>query len=343
MQFGLFGSAQVLRGPAANGGRGFFDYVEANVEAEALGYHASFLVEHHFTGLGQVSASLDLQTWVAARTTTLRIGTAVIVLPWHNPVLLAEQAATLDLMSGGRLDLGIGKGYRHNEFSGFCMPMEEAEARFDEAREVMIKAWTSNDRFSHRGRFWNYDDIIVEPPTAQLPHPPLWIAAGNPGSISKVARLGCNLLLDQFASPHQIGERIAHYKTELEASGHAFKPTNVAVARNVFVAESREELIDAREKQKRNHANMVALSQRPDGANTSHIMAYANDPGATEAHALYGSPDDIAENLDALHRVGVRYILVNGGAQSRTTIRRFAKLVMSSRTGARIETTSIPR
>ena len=93
---------------------------------------STFVVEHHFTGFGQVSATLNLLTWVAARTTTLRLGTAVMVLPWHNPVLLAEQAATIDLLSGGRLDFGVGKGYRHNEFASFCIPMEEADERFEE-------------------------------------------------------------------------------------------------------------------------------------------------------------------------------------------------------------------
>ncbi|TMK31925.1 MAG: LLM class flavin-dependent oxidoreductase, partial [Alphaproteobacteria bacterium] len=81
----------------------------------------------------------------------LRLGTAVIVLPWHNPVLLAEQAATLDLLSGGRLDFGIGKGYRYNEFAGFCVDMDEADARFNECLDVIVKAWTSNEPFSHRG------------------------------------------------------------------------------------------------------------------------------------------------------------------------------------------------
>src|SRR5579871_6957624 len=129
MRFGLFGSAQAPRG-IPDSARGYRDFIEWNVEAEALGYHASFLVEHHFTGFGQVSASLNLLTWVAARTKTLRLGTAVVVLPWHNPVLLAEQAATIDLMSNGRLDFGVGSGYRYNEFAGFCVPMEEANARF---------------------------------------------------------------------------------------------------------------------------------------------------------------------------------------------------------------------
>ena len=209
MRFGLFGSAQAKRGgPDVDSGAGFRDFVEYNVEAEALGFHSSFLVEHHFTGFGQISASLNLLTWIGARTTTLRLGTAVLVLPWHNPVLLAEQAATLDLLSGGRLDFGIGKGYRYNEFAGFCLPMEEAEARFDESLEVMIKAWTSDAPWSHRGQYWQFANVVVEPPPAQKPHPPIWMGAGSPGSIKKVAAHGYNLLLGQFSSLAQIAEKL---------------------------------------------------------------------------------------------------------------------------------------
>ena len=194
MRFGLFGSAQARRGgPDVDSGAGFREFVENNIEAEALGYHSTFIVEHHFTGFGQISATLNLLTWVGARTTTLRLGTAVIVLAWHNPVLLAEQAATIDLLSGGRLDFGIGKGYRYNEFAGFATPMEEADARFDESLEVMLKAWGSDKPWSHRGTYWQFDNVVVEPPTSQKPHPPLWMGAGSPASIRKVAALGYNL------------------------------------------------------------------------------------------------------------------------------------------------------
>src|SRR5690348_9341612 len=148
MKFGLFGSAQAQRGGAdLDSGQGFREFIDYNIEAEALGYASSFLVEHHFTGFGQVSASLNLLTWVAARTSTLRLGTAVLVLPWHNPVLLAEQAATIDLLSGGRLDFGVGKGYRYNEFAGFCVAMEEADTRFDEAMEVITKSFVRDEPF----------------------------------------------------------------------------------------------------------------------------------------------------------------------------------------------------
>ena len=110
MRFGLFGGAAVPRGdPVDISARRLADYIETNVEAEALGYYATFLTEHHFTGVGQISAPLQVLTAIAMRTSKLRLGTAVMVLAWHNPAMLAEQAATLDLISNGRLELGIGK------------------------------------------------------------------------------------------------------------------------------------------------------------------------------------------------------------------------------------------
>ena len=204
MRFGLLCSAQAGNnelGPET--GQGFRDYLDFNVEAEALGYHSSFSVEHHFTGWNQVSATLTLLTCLAMRTTTLRLGTAVMVLPWHNPVLLAEQAATLDLISGGRLDFGIGKGYRHSEFKGFGIPQEEAEARFEEAIEVILRVLDLASAFSHHGRYWQFEDIVVEPPTAQRPHPPFWVAAASPSSIRRAAASGFNLILDQYAGPRR--------------------------------------------------------------------------------------------------------------------------------------------
>ncbi len=238
MKFGLFSSAQASsRDLGPETGQGFRDYLDFNVEAETLGYQSSFLVEHHFTGWNQVSSTLMLLTAVAMRTKTLRLGSAVIVLPWHNPVLLAEQAATLDLISGGRFDFGVGKGYRHSEFKGFQIAPEEAEARFEEAIEVMIRAWTVRQRFSHHGRFWHFEDIVVEPPPAQKPHPPLWVAAGSAHSIRRAAACGFNLILDQYASPQQIAERIGIYKAERKLHGLRFDPMQVAVARQLYVAE----------------------------------------------------------------------------------------------------------
>jgi alkanesulfonate monooxygenase SsuD/methylene tetrahydromethanopterin reductase-like flavin-dependent oxidoreductase (luciferase family) len=328
MRFGLFGSAQAKRGgPDVDSGAGFRDFIETNVEAEGLGYHSSFLVEHHFTGFGQISATLNLLTWLGARTTTLRLGTAVIVLPWHNPVLLAEQVATLDLLSHGRVDFGIGKGYRYNEFAGFAMPMEEAEERFDESLSVMLRAWTCDTPWTHRGKYWQFDDVVVEPPTAQKPHPPLWMGAGSPPSIKKVADYGYNLLLDQFASVEQIGERVALYRAEMEARGRAFDPASVGVTRSVNVTATTAELEKALDTRVAGHLRIDRLAQRPDGQNRASALSYAHTREAAEAGALYGTPDEIAAKLQALRDVGVEYVLLNpaGGIAS---LRRFAREVM---------------
>jgi alkanesulfonate monooxygenase SsuD/methylene tetrahydromethanopterin reductase-like flavin-dependent oxidoreductase (luciferase family) len=329
MRFGLFGSATARHaGPDVDSGQGYKDFVEYNIEAEALGYHSTFLVEHHFTGFGQVSASLSLLTWVAAKTKTLRVGTAVLVLPWHNPVLVAEQVGTIDLLSGGRLDFGVGKGYRHNEFVGFAIPMEEADARFEEALNIIIKAWTSERRFSHHGRFWRFDDIIVEPPTAQKPHPPLWMGAGSPDSIRKVAERGYNLLLDQFASIEAIGERVARFKAEVEKHGRTFNPMQVGVARAFYVAKDEADKEAALERRLVAQRRLTAISQRPDGNNKASILAFSDTREASEESALYGTPDQIAVKLERLRELGVEYILLNGGGPARDNLRRFARELM---------------
>lgn len=329
MRFGLFGGAQANSTTLGAGlGQGFHDFVEFNIEAEALGFHGTFCVEHHFTGWGQISATLNLLTWLAARTTTLRVGTAVMVLPWHNPILLAEQAATLDLLSGGRLDLGIGKGYRYSEFSGFNVPEAEAEARFDEALDVMIKAWTTPERFSHQGRYWQFNNIVVEPPPFRKPHPQLWMAAGSPESIRKVASRGCNLLLDQFAAPEVIGERIAQYRREVQACGRVFDPMSVAVARDVYIARDEADRRAALERNTRMRQRTIEVSQAPGRSGGSHILSYAHKQGNNEAVALYGSSEDVARRIEALEALGVRYLLASIGGGSRASLRRFAQEIM---------------
>jgi alkanesulfonate monooxygenase SsuD/methylene tetrahydromethanopterin reductase-like flavin-dependent oxidoreductase (luciferase family) len=253
----------------------------------------------------------------------LRLGTAVLVLPWHNPVLLAEQAATVDLLSGGRLDFGVGKGYRYNEFTGFRVPIEEAEARFDECLEVMLKAWTSDAPWSHRGQYWEFEEVVVEPPTAQKPHPPIWMGAGSPGSIKKVAEHGYHLLLGQFASLAQIAEQIALFKAEVEARGRVFDPMSVGVTRSLNVTTTAAEYEKAIENRMAGRRRTQRLARRPEFADTREDA---------EAGTLYGSPDEIAAKLQALRDVGAEYVLLNsaGGPPS---LRRFAQELMPAFAG----------
>ena len=333
MKFGLFGSAQARRGGAdIDSAQGFREFIDYNVEAEALGYDSTFVVEHHFTGFGQVSASLNLLTWVAARTSTLRLGTAVLVLPWHNPVLLAEQAATIDLLSGGRLEFGVGKGYRRNEFAGFCIPMAEADARFEESLSVILKAWTSDERFSHHGTYWNFENIVVEPPTRQKPHPPIWMAAGQPDSIRKVAQRGAKLLLDQFASIAATIERFNIYKAEVEALGRRFDPMDVGVARAFYVAKDAADKRKAVEARLANQRRMTELAAAP-GAVKSSMLSFDYTLDAAEESAMYGTPDEIAAKLERLRAAGIAHVLLNGAGGAVANLRRFAHEVMPAFTG----------
>jgi alkanesulfonate monooxygenase SsuD/methylene tetrahydromethanopterin reductase-like flavin-dependent oxidoreductase (luciferase family) len=334
MKFGLFGSALAKRGgPDLDSSQGFREYVDYTVEAEALGYTSIFTVEHHFTGFGQVSATLNLLTWVAARTTTLRLGTAVTVLPWHNPVLLAEQAATLDLLSGGRLDFGVGKGYRQPEFASFCIPMEEADERFEEGLEVILKAWTSEQRFSHRGKFWHFEDIIVEPPTAQKPHPPVWMAAGNPDSIRKVARRGYKLLLDQHASMGLTIERFNIYKAEVEKAGRRFDPMDVGVSRAFFVAKTAEEKAKAVETRFANQQRLAKAGSAPGEKSKASLLSFDQTLDAAGESALFGTPDEIAAKLATLRAAGVEHVLLNGPTGSVSNLRSFAREIMPAFAG----------
>jgi alkanesulfonate monooxygenase SsuD/methylene tetrahydromethanopterin reductase-like flavin-dependent oxidoreductase (luciferase family) len=340
MKFGLFGSAQAQRGPDLDSGQGFRDFIDYNVEAEALGYASTFVVEHHFTGFGQVSASLNLLTFLAARTSTLRLGTAVLVLPWHNPVLLAEQAATIDLLSGGRLEFGVGKGYRHNEFASFCIPIAEAEERFEEGLALIVKSWTSAERFSHHGKYWNFENIVVEPPTRQKPHPPIWMAAGNPDSIRKVARRGAKLLLDQFAATALTIERFNIYKAEVEAAGRRFDPMDVGVCRAFYVARDAGDKRQAIEARLANQQRMSKLATDPGSTVKSSMLSFDHTLDAAAESAMYGTPDEIAAKLGTLQAAGVGQVLLNGPAGSLTNLRRFAREVMPAYAGERVAMTT---
>lgn len=309
MRFGLLCSAQTSgSAPTDRPGQGLRDWLEFNEQAERLGFYSTFLVEHHFSGWDQVSATLTMLACLAMRTTSLRLGSGVLALPWHNPVLLAEQAATVDLVSGGRVDLGIGKGYRHTEFSGFGIAPEESQGRFDEAVDVITRAWATADRFSHAGTYWHFDDIVVEPKPAQLPHPPLWMAAGSGASVARAAVAGYNLILDQYAAPAQLADRIASYRERL--TGRPFDAMNVAVARHLYVADTDAETAAARRRLAAATERIFRVARDPrHPASGSHALAY-QDPGAADANALYGTPDQVAEGVAALQHAGVAYVLL---------------------------------
>lgn len=329
MKFGIFGGATAKSDTGISDSQLYEDFIAYVCEAEDLGFHSVFVVEHHFTGLAQVSSSLTLLSYLAARTRRLRLGTAVTVLPWHNPALLAEQVATLDLLSKGRVDLGVGRGYRHNEFHGFCIPVEEAEERYEEALAFLLKAWSAPGRFSHHGKRWHFEDIVIEPPITQKPHPPLWVGAGRPETIRAVGARGCNLLLDQFGTPEVTGARIAAYRQGLATAGHGFDPGRVGLTRALHLAMNQRERERAYEDRAKFLLGVQALAANPNAPSSLALpTSFADTRFATEQAALIGTPEEIVERLRALQAVGVEYVLLLDVVGSRTALRTFAREVM---------------
>jgi probable F420-dependent oxidoreductase len=318
MQFGLFGGARTKRGTGdvsdSHGYQGFIDYI---IEADRLGYHSLFMVEHHFTGQGQVSASMTLLAYLAAKTSRIRLGTGVVVLPWHNPVLVAEQAATLDLLSGGRFDFGVGKGYRKGEFDGFCVDITENTEYFDEAMEIIRKAWTTEGRWSHHGKRWNLENVIVEPEPLTRPHPPLWMAAGSEGTLRRAAREGYCILLDQLASVDQVIERAAIFREECHRVGRAYDPMMVGVTRALQMVHTEAE-------------REAAFATRKRVVSVIGDLAKGARPASVEQDdaPLLGTPAEIIARLRKLQAGGIENILMADPTATPASLRAFKEQVM---------------
>src|SRR5262245_38329459 len=328
MKFGLFGGAKSSGDGASADSQSYGRFIDYVLYAEELGFESLFVVEHHFTGSSQVSASLNLLSFLAGRTTRMRLGTAVVVLPWHNPVLLAEQVATLDLLSGGRFDFGVGKGYRDSEFESFCIPKQEATERFDECMDILRKAWTSAGRFSHQGKHWNFRDIVVEPRPVQQPHPPFWMGAGSPEGIRRAGREGYNLLLDQIAPIELTIERVTTYRAELEQQGERFDGMRVGVTRALQICRTEEERKDAFALRRKTLAAIGALARGPGAERYQNAKSFADADLAGENAALIGTPDEIIAQLRQLERGGVEYVLLIDSTGSKQTLRSFAEEIM---------------
>ena len=325
MKFGIFGGARVGRADTLHDSYGYRDFINYVIAAEKIGFEGIFLVEHHFTGQGQLSASLNLLSYLAARTTRIRLGTGVVVLPWHNPVLLAEQIATLDVLSGGRVDLGIGRGYRKEEFDAFCVPMSEAQERFNECLEVMLKAWSSDQRFTHHGKRWNYKDIMVEPAPLQRPHPPIWLAGGSPQGIAYVASQNYNLLLDQLASIDEVRERVGAYLDGLEKIGQPRDATRVGVARSVTVVRNDAERAKAIERRRETFKRIGAIAYRAPG---SLPMSHDDPDLANDDSALMGTPAEIIDRINVLAEAGAGYLLLTNASITPEALQQFAEEIM---------------
>lgn len=197
------------------------EQIEIMEAAERYDFHSVWTAEHHFSEYG-FCASPALAIAAVARTTTkIRLGSGIVVLPFNHPLRVAEDFAMLDLLTDGRIDLGIGRGYQPTEFAGYGIDQSKSSEMFDESIDVILKAW-SQETFSHRGKYYRFDNVSVRPRPLQSPRPPIWMAAISEGSFEKAGRLGLNLLCSPvFGGSLEVAERGIHrYWRALEENGH---------------------------------------------------------------------------------------------------------------------------
>ncbi len=193
--------------------------LEQMLAAEPLGYHSVWIAEHHFNDYGLCPAPPVLAAYVAARTRALRLGMGVSLLPLHHPVDLAEQLAVLDVVSGGRLDVGIGRGGTLQDYQTFQSDRGDSRPRVEEGLALMRECWTGRP-FDFQGRFHSADRLHARPAPAQKPHPPLFMAANSEDSVRSAARLGLPTLSSFFVPVPELQRRQQVYREEARAAGH---------------------------------------------------------------------------------------------------------------------------
>ncbi|RJL26628.1 LLM class flavin-dependent oxidoreductase [Bailinhaonella thermotolerans] len=233
-------------------GQSFKDVYDYHLElmelGEELGFDGVRVAEHHFRDYGVVPNIFHFLAFAGARTERLRLGTGIVVLPLHNPIHVAEEAAMVDVLTNGRLELGIGRGYQGFEFEGFGIDLAEARDRFNEALEMILGLW-GQDNFRHEGKFYRTGtEVSLVPRPLQAPHPPIHVAAVSPETVTMYAERGLPILADPAAPFHKVARAAETWRETATAAGHDVAGTELVVSRSVYVAPTLEQ---AREDQAR--------------------------------------------------------------------------------------------
>ena len=196
------------------------------VWGEENGFDDIWLSEHHFIEDGYSPALMPIAAAIAAKTKKIRIGTSVMLLPFHNPVRLAEDAATVDVISGGRFELGAGVGYKVEEFEGFAVSSKERGARTNESLEILARLW-EGETLTFKGKYYEVNNVKLTPEPIQKPRPPLWVGGFTPPALRRAAKYG-----DGYIGVGPITENYQRYVAALEKQG---KPTtNLRLAGGFF-------------------------------------------------------------------------------------------------------------
>ena len=322
----------------------YSDLTEQATVGEELGFKAIWLAEHHFTRYGLGASSLIIASNIAARTDRIRLGTAVLIPPLHHPVRLAEDTATLDVLSDGRLDVGFGRGAASSEYANFGIDHAESQARYRETIQMVEALWTNRD-YTFEGEFHTAKNVNLVPTPLQDPHPPVYVAATRSlESLDFVASTGRRLIVGVVLNTTDAVDLLQRFLQLSEQAGHGVTASDVPFFRYFYVAETEEQA--HREARDALNWTLDINTWRREfsvGSEVYESMAdYLNrrtelPPSyeyLAENRAFIGSPDQCAAKIQELYDAGVRYLGCNfafGGLDQSKQLKSmelFAKEVM---------------
>ena len=322
----------------------FSDLSEQAIVGEELGFKAIWLAEHHFTRYGLGASSLVVASNIAARTSSIRLGTAVLIPPLHHPVRLAEDTATLDVLSDGRVDVGFGRGAAGSEYVNFGIDHDESQARYRETIEMVERLWTTPD-CTFEGEYYSAKHLNLVPTPLQQPHPPVYVAATRSAeSLDFVASTGRRLIIGVVLNTDDAIDLIQRYLDLSSDSGHSVTANDVPFFRYFYVAETEEQAHrDARDALNWTLDINTWRREFTVGSEVHHSIDDYRRRRTTfpptyeylaEHRAFIGTPDQCAVKIQALHDAGVRYFGCNfafGGLDQKKQLRSmelFAREVM---------------
>lgn len=284
-------------------------YERAFQRAEIMdqtGYDAVWLAEHHFSTYSVCPSIHMMGTHIAARTKRLRIGTGISLAPFYHPLRLAEEVALLDVLSGGRVNWGAGRGFDQKEYQNFGVPIDESYPRFRETVDIVLKAWEDGP-FTYHGEFYDFEDVEVLPKPLQQPRPPVWMAASSEGAVEWCGQNGYTVMMDPHSSHEDIASKRALYQRELEGAGYSMEGRVVPMTRNIALADTQEEA----EAIARNGAQFMFGSYLRRGTkpaektqDTSVLAEVPDDGDPVERYVndvvICGTPDKVIDDLQRL-------------------------------------------
>jgi alkanesulfonate monooxygenase SsuD/methylene tetrahydromethanopterin reductase-like flavin-dependent oxidoreductase (luciferase family) len=212
MRFGLTTDFRNPPGSGKTSAQVYSEIVDTMVWAESLGFEGAYIFEHHFTDDDYVSSPLIAATAIAARTKRMRVGPDIAILPLYDPVRVAEDGAVLDLISNGRLDFGVGLGYRREEYAGYGLDISRKASRANEALQIIRQLW-QGETVNFRGRHFHINGARLSPRPVQKPNPPIWVGGFSKAAARRAARYG-----DGYVGPSNKG-MYELYLAELRAAG----------------------------------------------------------------------------------------------------------------------------